>query len=152
MGLLSLCRHVSMAWRDMSVPGLKRMIDICHIIESVVEHGGKAAVHCHAGLGRTGLVIACYLVYRERMTPLQAIRAVRRDRPGSVQTQRQERFVECFAAFLAHLRCVLPMPGTDAAGPAQATDQEALLGRPSMGPRRKSQSRRRVLAGPPSPL
>ena len=26
--------------------------------------GRRIAVHCHAGLGRTGLAIACFFVYR----------------------------------------------------------------------------------------
>lgn len=40
----------------------------------------QVAVHCHAGLGRTGLLIACYLVYSERMTAKEAIHFVRENR------------------------------------------------------------------------
>jgi hypothetical protein len=39
-------RHVNMAWPDMSVPTLRRMLDICHVIDHVVDEGGKVAVHC----------------------------------------------------------------------------------------------------------
>jgi protein tyrosine phosphatase len=31
--------------------------------------GRKVAVHCHAGLGRTGLAIACFFLYSQHYTP-----------------------------------------------------------------------------------
>lgn len=33
------------------------------IIDFNVKNKGKVLVHCHAGQGRTGLVIGCYLIY-----------------------------------------------------------------------------------------
>lgn len=36
-----------------------------HVVGS---EGKKVAVHCHAGLGRTGLAIACYFVYTKVCT------------------------------------------------------------------------------------
>ncbi|KAI8996113.1 protein-tyrosine phosphatase-like protein [Gaertneriomyces semiglobifer] len=50
-------------WRDMDVPDVKHMLRLVQVMASVIEIGGGIAVHCHAGLGRTGLAIACYLVY-----------------------------------------------------------------------------------------
>jgi atypical dual specificity phosphatase len=54
------------------------------------------AVHCRAGYGRTGTLLACYLVDKGR-TAAQAINEVRRLRPGSIESAEQERFVERFA-------------------------------------------------------
>jgi ADP-ribosyl-[dinitrogen reductase] hydrolase len=54
--------------------------------------GERVLVHCRAGLGRTGLVSARLLV-EFGMTPLEALRAVRQARPGTVQTEAQERYV-----------------------------------------------------------
>lgn len=41
---------------------------------------GSVAVHCHAGLGRTGLVIATYLVYARGFTAMEAVELIRRRR------------------------------------------------------------------------
>jgi atypical dual specificity phosphatase len=57
---------------------------------------GKAvAVHCHAGYGRTGTMLSCYLV-TQGYPAGDAIAFVRRKRPGSVETDEQERFVAEF--------------------------------------------------------
>jgi atypical dual specificity phosphatase len=45
-------------------------------------------VHCAAGLGRTGVILACYLVTKD-MTAKNAIARVRRLRPGSIETEDQ---------------------------------------------------------------
>jgi hypothetical protein len=52
--------------------------------------GEAAAVHCGGGLGRTGTVLACYLLeIDEGLGPEEAVRRVRALRPGSVQTPAQ---------------------------------------------------------------
>ncbi|EMP38514.1 Protein tyrosine phosphatase domain-containing protein 1, partial [Chelonia mydas] len=67
---------------------------------------GRVAVHCHAGLGRTGVLIACYLVFATRMTADQAILFVRAKRPNSIQTRGQLVCVREFTQFLIPLRNV----------------------------------------------
>lgn len=53
-------------------------------------------VHCGAGMGRTGTMIACYLV-DGGMPAEQAIALVRKRRPGSIETQDQEQAVRQLA-------------------------------------------------------
>ncbi|MBK9975356.1 MAG: dual specificity protein phosphatase family protein [Planctomycetes bacterium] len=50
-------------------------------------------VHCGAGMGRTGTLIACYLV-DGGMSAQDAIALVRKRRPGSIETQDQEQAVQ----------------------------------------------------------
>ena len=53
-------------------------------------------VHCGAGLGRTGVIVACYFVAKD-MTAKNAVARVRRLRPGSIETEEQEEAVNEFA-------------------------------------------------------
>lgn len=79
-----------------------RLEDMRRFIEHVKFHRHEKhaiAVHCGAGIGRTGTMLAAYLVWRG-MNPDEAIALVREKRPGSVETEEQEQAVRAFAATL----------------------------------------------------
>lgn len=78
--------------QDMTVPETEQVERFVRFVDRMVARGTAVGVHCHAGLGRTGTLIACYLVTRD-MSAEQAIEHVRRIRPGSIQTHQQERAV-----------------------------------------------------------
>ena len=54
--------------QDYSVPLQRTLLDICKVVSFAQTEGG-VAIHCHAGLGRTGVVIACFLIYHHKMKP-----------------------------------------------------------------------------------
>jgi atypical dual specificity phosphatase len=74
---------------DMTAPS---EIDVKRIIEIIDENEGPVMIHCAAGIGRTGTVIALYLV-EHGMEPGEAVSLVRKKRPGSIQTYSQESMV-----------------------------------------------------------
>lgn len=76
-------------YADMTPPSDELITEFIALLNHAFAHERKVAVHCLAGLGRTGTLISCYLV-DEGMTPTQAIAYVRARRPGSVQTRAQE--------------------------------------------------------------
>ncbi|XP_069889416.1 protein tyrosine phosphatase domain-containing protein 1 isoform X2 [Dipodomys merriami] len=90
-------------WKDYGVASLTAILDMVKVMTFALQEG-KVAIHCHAGLGRTGVLIACYLVFATRMTADQAIIFVRAKRPNSIQTRGQLLCVREFTQFLAPLR------------------------------------------------
>jgi len=77
---------------DMTPPDREQIKHFVEFVDRHVGDGCAVGVHCLAGLGRTGTMIACYLVKRGRSAD-DAIEEVRRKRPGSVQTELQEQAV-----------------------------------------------------------
>lgn len=92
-------------WKDYGVASLTTILDMVKVMSFAMQEG-KIAVHCHAGLGRTGVLIACFLVFTSRMSADQAILFVRAKRPNSIQTRGQLLCVREFAQFLVPLRSV----------------------------------------------
>ncbi|XP_029011206.1 protein tyrosine phosphatase domain-containing protein 1 [Betta splendens] len=92
-------------WDDYGVANLTCVLDMLKVMAFALQDG-RIAVHCHAGLGRTGVLVACFLAYATRMTANQAISYVRAKRPNSIQTRSQLRCVRQFVQFLDPLRSV----------------------------------------------
>ena len=110
--------HYSFGWVDMGTPPIERMLNITQVMHSHEQRGGRVAVHCHAGYGRTGMVIACYLVFAHHYSADMAITTVRQKREGSVQTREQKRFCFRFEQYIKHLRYqyhITPTSSTTAA-------------------------------------
>jgi atypical dual specificity phosphatase len=86
--------HVPMI--DMEAPSLEQLDQCVSAIRRANERQMGVAVHCGAGLGRTGVVLAAYLVDKG-MTAENAISRARRLRPGSIETEEQAEVIEEFA-------------------------------------------------------
>ncbi|KAM5261264.1 dual specificity protein phosphatase CDC14B isoform 17-T18 [Hipposideros larvatus] len=79
--------HYDLFFADGSTPTdaiVKEFLDICENAE------GAIAVHCKAGLGRTGTLIACYIMKHYRMAAAETIAWIRICRPGSVIGPQQQ--------------------------------------------------------------
>ena len=82
--------------KDFSAPSPERIARGIAAITQAVVAGERVAVHCGGGLGRTGTLLACYLVHRGWEAE-EAIDRVRAARPGSVETAGQVAAVNAYA-------------------------------------------------------
>ncbi|WP_085314457.1 phosphatase domain-containing putative toxin [Derxia lacustris] len=92
--------------RDMRAPDLELATAICRAIDAALARGQVVAAHCHAGLGRTGTLLAAWLIWHGQ-DALGALDAVRRIEQRWVQSREQADFLGTFADHLAR-RAVFP--------------------------------------------
>ena len=83
-----------------TAPTLLQVKEAIGIISSCLSKHLPVAVHCVAGLGRTGSILACYLV-RQGISADKAITTIREWRPGSIEVLEQEAIVYEYEHFIA---------------------------------------------------
>ena len=89
LGFAYLHSHISGA------PSLVQLDEIMQFIEEQSAQSNPVVVHCAEGMGRTGTILAAYLV-RKGMSADNAISKVREKRPGSIQNLEQENAIRMF--------------------------------------------------------
>ena len=87
---------------DYKAPTIAELKSTTVFLESEIESNRRPVlVHCAAGKGRTGTILAAYLLKKEHLNAEEAIRKIRKLRPGSIQTQIQEDAIRQYASSLS---------------------------------------------------
>ena len=85
---------------DMGVPEFDDLVNTVDFIHTRITNNEPVMVHCLAGMGRTGTILACYLIKYQEMSAEEAIQKVREERPGSIQSFTQEEIIFQFGKSL----------------------------------------------------
>lgn len=85
---------------DFGAPTVEELDEAVDFIDKKISSGRPVLVHCAAGKGRTGAVLAAYMVKKQNLTARQAIEKIRIMRPGSVQSITQETALSMYEKYL----------------------------------------------------
>ena len=100
------CVRAGLVWEYFPIPEFDIPEDAGAFHELVerllarLSAGQAVGVHCYAGVGRTGLLLACLLGRYHRLGAAETIRRLRLLRPA-LETADQERFVHRYLARIA---------------------------------------------------
>ncbi|MCF6263847.1 MAG: dual specificity protein phosphatase family protein [Xanthomonadales bacterium] len=93
---------------DMQVPKIDETVEMIQRMGLLIDNGNTIAVHCKAGLGRTGTLLACYLIFTG-LDAGEAITKVRCQDPRMIQSSVQEDFISTFYVFTTRVHKKKPL-------------------------------------------
>lgn len=93
-------KYLHVPTEDFSAPDMEQIDEAIKFIQNRLENNEPVMVHCAAGIGRTGTILACYLVKYQKLSAKDAIQKVRKERPGSIQSESQEIAISLYYKFL----------------------------------------------------
>lgn len=85
---------------DYGAPPLEDIDRAVDFIDGEIQSNRPVMVHCAAGKGRTGVILAAYLVKKEGLGARESIDKIRTMRPGSIQSEAQEWAIEMYEKYL----------------------------------------------------
>lgn len=87
--------------KDRGIPQQRELDTLIPIIVKHLCDGMNILVHCRCGLGRAGTICACCLCHFD-YSAKEAIEIVRQQRPGAIQTHKQEQCIINYSGKLEH--------------------------------------------------
>jgi atypical dual specificity phosphatase len=93
-------QYLHVPTEDYSAPDMQQIDQAVEFIQNRLEKNEPVMVHCAAGVGRTGTILACYLVKYQKLSANDAIQKVRKERSGSIQSESQEIAIGLYYKFL----------------------------------------------------
>jgi atypical dual specificity phosphatase len=91
---------------DMEAPSAADALALCGKVQGFLDSDEPVALHCRAGMGRTGTLLAAQLIF-SGVSAVDALERVRSINPKWVQSEAQVRFLEDFADVV---RVTRPIP------------------------------------------
>jgi atypical dual specificity phosphatase len=85
---------------DYHSPTVQDIDSTVKFIENEIVAKRPVLVHCAAGKGRTGTILGAYLLKKENLSAKDAITRIRNLRPGSIQTDSQEKSLYEYEKYL----------------------------------------------------
>jgi atypical dual specificity phosphatase len=83
-------KYLHVPTEDLNAPDIEQIDEAVDFIHERINSNDPVMVHCAAGIGRTGTILACYLIKYQKYSAKESIEKVRKERPGSIQSEQQE--------------------------------------------------------------
>jgi uncharacterized protein (DUF952 family)/protein-tyrosine phosphatase len=84
--------------KDFSAPPYGSWDAALQQTKELIRAGRKIAIHCHAGIGRTGMFCACLAQDLLGLSPQESIQWIRQFIPAAVESEYQVQFVEAYGS------------------------------------------------------
>jgi atypical dual specificity phosphatase len=93
-------KNIHLSIFDGEAPSIRQTHMLLVRMQKLIEAGEVLAVHCRAGLGRTGAILAAWMIKEGGLTAENSIARLRRIEPGFIQSEEQEDFLRRYEADL----------------------------------------------------
>jgi len=96
---------VTIPVKNFKGPSMTNILEFKKICDKARRESTSICVHCRMGRGRTGTMLATYLMFYEGLSRNEAVATVRGLRPGSIETRDQETSLEMLEEYIKSM-CV----------------------------------------------